>query len=106
MEEIDKALLKYDFDSTACTQRVICWYVKESIVNIEENRPSGIDYLIETLSRYESIHFSQLCNLSGNYFAILVLNGYRICSQIQHGTRQSVPQNVDKIVKQLFLRAN
>lgn len=51
LEEIDKALLKYDFDSTACTQRVICWYVKESIVNIEENRPSAIDYLIETLSR-------------------------------------------------------
>ncbi|XP_070497978.1 uncharacterized protein [Chironomus tepperi] len=65
MEEIDKALLKYDFDSTACTQRVLCWYVKESIVNIEENRPSVIDYLIETLTNSDWVQ-NMLSNTAWN----------------------------------------
>lgn len=51
LEEIDKALLKYDIDSTACSQRVICWYVKESLANIDENRSTTFDHLIEGLSR-------------------------------------------------------
>ncbi|KAG5669736.1 hypothetical protein PVAND_000030 [Polypedilum vanderplanki] len=50
MEEIDKALLKYDFDTTSCTQRAICWYVKESLANIEEQKASTFDYLINNLS--------------------------------------------------------
>jgi hypothetical protein len=51
MEEIDKALLKYDFDTTSCTQRAICWYVKESLANIEEQKASSFDHLISNLSR-------------------------------------------------------
>lgn len=51
LEEIDKALLKYDFDTTACTQRVICWYVKESVANINEKRATSMDHIINTLSK-------------------------------------------------------
>ena len=51
LEEIDKALLKYDLDTTACAQRAICWYVKESTTNIEENQASSFDHLVNVLSR-------------------------------------------------------
>lgn len=46
LDEIDKTLMKYDLDTTACAQRAICWYVKESLTNIEENRGSSFDHLI------------------------------------------------------------
>lgn len=51
LDQIDKALLKYDFDTTACTQRVICWHVKDSLANIEENKASTIDHVISGLTR-------------------------------------------------------
>lgn len=55
LEEIDKALLKYDLDTTSCAQRAICWYIKESKTNIEENRGSSFDHLISGLSRYKKL---------------------------------------------------
>ncbi|XP_053685143.1 uncharacterized protein LOC128734808 [Sabethes cyaneus] len=50
LETVDKSLQKYDIDSTACTQRVICWYVKESMNNVQEQRASHLDTLVNGLS--------------------------------------------------------
>lgn len=50
IDQIDKALLKYEFDTTACTQRVICWHVKESSANVSEKRASSIDHIISGLT--------------------------------------------------------
>lgn len=47
---IDKALLKFDFDTTACTQRTICWYVKDSCTNVQENKGTQMDKIISGLS--------------------------------------------------------
>lgn len=44
--------MKYDLDTTACAQRAICWYVKESLTNIEENRGTSFDHLINGVTRY------------------------------------------------------
>lgn len=44
--KIDKALLQIDFDVRACTQRSICWHVKNSLINIEENRARKIDTFV------------------------------------------------------------
>lgn len=50
IDQIDKALLKYEFDTTACTQRAICWHVKESLENIKENRATSVDHVIVGLT--------------------------------------------------------
>lgn len=43
---IDRALLEIDFDVTACTQRAICWHVKNSIMNVEEKKGGKIDKFV------------------------------------------------------------
>lgn len=43
--------MKYDVDTTACAQRAICWYVKESVTNIEENRGTSFDHLINGVTK-------------------------------------------------------
>lgn len=45
--KIDNALLQIDFDVTACAQRSICWHVKNSLLNIKENRSRKVDKFIE-----------------------------------------------------------
>lgn len=50
LDNIDKALLKFDFDTTACTQRTICWYVKNSYSNVLENKASQMDKVISGIS--------------------------------------------------------
>lgn len=50
LEAVDKGLQKYDIDSTACTQRIVCWYVKESMNNVKEQQASPIDTVINGLS--------------------------------------------------------
>lgn len=50
LDNIDKALLKFDFDTTACTQRTICWYVKNSYTNVLENKASQMDKVISGIS--------------------------------------------------------
>ncbi|XP_055524549.1 uncharacterized protein LOC129718138 [Wyeomyia smithii] len=50
LEAVDKSLQKYDIDSTACAQRVVCWYVKESMNNVQEQRASTLDTLVNGLS--------------------------------------------------------
>lgn len=66
LDEIDKALLKYDFDTTACTQRAICWHVKESLANVQERNASSFDHVISGLTRFFKYNF--------NYF----FNSYRL----------------------------
>lgn len=50
MEAVDKSLQKFDIDSTACTQRATCWYVKEAMNNVNENRADKLDTVINGLS--------------------------------------------------------
>ncbi|XP_058452136.1 uncharacterized protein LOC131430897 [Malaya genurostris] len=50
LETVDKSLQKFDIDPTACTQRAACWYVKEAMNNVIEERASDLDVLINGLS--------------------------------------------------------
>lgn len=50
LEAVDKSLQKYSIDSTACTQRVVCWYVKEAMNNVQEQRASKLDTLVNGLT--------------------------------------------------------
>ncbi|XP_055589438.1 uncharacterized protein LOC129741714 [Uranotaenia lowii] len=50
LEAVDKSLQKYDIDSTACTQRAICWYVKEAMNNVSAKRASRMDMVLNGLS--------------------------------------------------------
>lgn len=43
---IDRALMEIDFDVRACSQRSICWHVKNSLMNIQENRAGKTDKFI------------------------------------------------------------
>lgn len=45
--KINQALLQIDFDMVACTQRSVCWHVKNSLLNIQENRSRKVDKFIE-----------------------------------------------------------
>lgn len=44
--EIDEALMQIDFDVKSCIQRQICWHVKNSMMNVEENHARKIDKFI------------------------------------------------------------
>lgn len=46
LNNVDNALLEIDFDIMACTARSICWHVKNSFINIQENRGRKIDKFI------------------------------------------------------------
>jgi hypothetical protein len=46
LDNVDNALLEIDFDVMACTARSICWQVKNSLINIQENRARKIDKII------------------------------------------------------------
>ncbi|XP_062555430.1 uncharacterized protein LOC134220388 [Armigeres subalbatus] len=50
MEAVDRSLQKFDIDATACTQRTVCWYVKEAMNNVIEDRASKMDTVINGLS--------------------------------------------------------
>ncbi|XP_058839878.1 uncharacterized protein LOC131695410 [Topomyia yanbarensis] len=50
LEAVDKSLQKFDIDSTACTQRTVCWYVKEAMNNVEEQRANNLEILVNGLS--------------------------------------------------------
>lgn len=47
--KIENALLEIDFDVRACSQRAICWHVKNSLLNIHENRAGKIDRFIKNV---------------------------------------------------------
>ncbi|XP_055618402.1 uncharacterized protein LOC129763399 [Toxorhynchites rutilus septentrionalis] len=47
---VEQSLSKFDIDTTACTQRTICWYVKEAKSNVDEKKASGMDVVINGLS--------------------------------------------------------
>lgn len=52
IDQIDQALLKYDFDTTACAQRAICWKVKDSLANISERKASNVDHIVRGITRF------------------------------------------------------
>ena len=52
VEGVDKALLQFDIDITACTQRALCWHVKQSCENILEENASNYDRVVDGLSRF------------------------------------------------------
>jgi hypothetical protein len=43
LSSIDEALLEIDFDISECAQRFVCWHVKNSLLNMQENRANNID---------------------------------------------------------------
>lgn len=43
---IDEALLEIDVDITQCAQRFVCWHVKNSLLNMQENRANNVDKFI------------------------------------------------------------
>ena len=52
--------MAYDIDSTECSKRIVCWYVKNSVVNVAENQASKIDKILNGLTSSEwSMHFVQ-----------------------------------------------
>nr|XP_019541955.2 uncharacterized protein LOC109412795 isoform X2 [Aedes albopictus] len=53
MEAVDKSLQKFNIDSTACSQRAVCWYVKEAMNNVVERRASRLETVINGLSEAE-----------------------------------------------------
>lgn len=52
MDSIDKALVKYDIDTTACTQRTICGYVKNASYNVADGRANQVEKILNGLTRY------------------------------------------------------
>lgn len=52
LNNIDEALLEIDFDITACAQRSICWHVKNSLLNVQENKARKIDKFIAGMTKY------------------------------------------------------
>lgn len=52
LNNIDHALLEIDFDIMACGARSVCWHVKNSVMNVQENRARKIDKFIAGFSRY------------------------------------------------------
>ncbi|CAG9807697.1 unnamed protein product [Chironomus riparius] len=46
LNNIDEALLEIDVDVTECAQRFVCWHVKNSLLNMQENRANNIDKFI------------------------------------------------------------
>jgi hypothetical protein len=46
LNSIDEALLEIDFDISECAQRYVCWHVKNSLINMHENRANNIDKVI------------------------------------------------------------
>lgn len=50
MDSLNKSFLKYDIDSTACTQRIVCWYVKNAALNRANGIASNVEKIIDGLS--------------------------------------------------------
>jgi hypothetical protein len=46
LNNIDEALLEIDVDVTECAQRFVCWHVKNSLLNMQENRANNVDKFI------------------------------------------------------------
>jgi hypothetical protein len=51
MDQIDKGLQKFDIDSTACSQRIICWHVKDSLANVSDKKATEFDYILNGLAK-------------------------------------------------------
>lgn len=51
LELLEKALKKYKLDSTVCTQKIACFYVKKSKSKVLENRGNKLDKFINGLTR-------------------------------------------------------
>lgn len=49
--KIENGFGKFDIDSTACAQRLICWHVKDSLANLAENKATNFDYVISRLTK-------------------------------------------------------
>lgn len=51
MDQIDKGLQKFDIDSTACSQRIICWHVKDSLANVSDKKATEFDFILNGLAK-------------------------------------------------------
>jgi len=48
---IEKSLMKYDIDSIACTQRIICWYTKNASINVADGNANNMEKIIDGLAK-------------------------------------------------------
>lgn len=51
MDKLHRTFLKYDTHSTVCTQRIMCWFVKNSVVNVNLGNGSKLDRIIHGMTR-------------------------------------------------------
>ncbi len=49
---IDKALQKYKLDSRVCSQKAVCWYVRESKYSVNKNKANKFEKFVDGLTRY------------------------------------------------------
>lgn len=51
MEKLKDLLLSSEFDVRECTQRAICWYIKQSLANNVNKGDADFDHTVDTLAR-------------------------------------------------------
>lgn len=42
---------KYRNETLACSQKLICWYVQESVANVKSNKANRLEMFVEGFSR-------------------------------------------------------
>jgi DM4/DM12 family len=99
-ETLEKALLKYDIDATACTQRAICTYVKNSKLNVADGKASKSEIVVNGLANADWA----MQMLSGNAIkdAIKVGKLEKSCEHVYFNCKLS-PKFIDSIVKKIQL---
>lgn len=50
LDSMDKLLLKYNIDSTACSQRIICSMVKESAESVASGNGTSADKILDGIT--------------------------------------------------------
>lgn len=53
MYMLEHSMNRYNLDASACSQRVTCWMVKNSMVNVANGRANQMDRIIEDVTRAE-----------------------------------------------------
>jgi len=46
LNNIDDSLMEIDFDILGCTQRSVCWHIKNSLMNVKEEKARSIDRFV------------------------------------------------------------
>lgn len=49
---IERAFKKYEFDPKACSKKLICWFVHDSIENVKKDQANRLDKFVDGFSRF------------------------------------------------------